>query len=270
MKKSFVLAFTLCLAGTLSAATPTCEKRLGVTWADIKQCMNELHTTYPDQFPAAVFGYVPPGTTLPIISAVGTGLGNEAQHMTLSTDDDPILWLGSVSKPFLHSAALIVAEQYGVPYDSKFADIPGARAWLVDGDFYAASRARKDALTLKQVLTMTAGFGYSDVAVTDNSPLRSATELPFFSQPSMNPAAADACMLAHAGTSDPARQYLEEAGLYDECVFLPAIGQWRGARDTLMKDVAQHLMRYPMRVDPIGPNLYPLRYANRSSYMPAG
>lgn len=272
MKRSIVVVLSFCFAIAIHAQTnptPTCEKTLGVTWTDIKQCMNELHVAYPDQFAGAAFGYVPPGTTQPVISTAGTGFGTEAQHMNTNPDDDPILWLGSISKIFTHSAALVAAEQTGIGYGSTFASIPGASQWLVDGDFYRRSRALKSALTVKQVLTMSAGFRDSTADETDDSPFRDPDEIPFYQQPSMNPAAAAQCFATNAGTTDPQRQYLEEVGLFAECIYLPGTNEWRNGRNTFVKDAAQHLMRYPMREEPISPNLYSMNYSNRSSYMAA-
>lgn len=274
-KRSFV--FTVVLLVSLSAGaqtapgTPSCEKTLGVRWADITQCMKELHARYGgaykgegyvEQFPGAVFGYLPDGTNTPVISAVGEDY--QAYNDTDPTND-PIVWMASVTKPFTHASALIAIERGGLDYDGLWQNLPytGAKTNLVDNDPYPSSQALKKTIRVRDVLTMTAGFADTTVYEINNSSFR-GTAAPFFGADSAS------CRQSTSGTTDTTKQFYEEPGLNDECIFLPASNSWVGGRSVRNLPIANFLMRLPVHHGHIaGTTLFPLAYSNRSSIMAA-
>lgn len=277
--KRFLFPFVLWFTFSLTAQTlpppppaPTCEKLLGVTWADIRQCMNELvagydgsyHPAYARQFYGATFGYLPDGTTTPVISSAGP------DYAAYADGDDgkgPILWLGSVTKPFTHASGLIALEQAGWNYDGPWTQIPGATGYLINADKYAASRALKRKISIRNVFTMTAGFTDTTVNAVNNSTFRAPGEPEFFGTDSK------ACRDSTSGTTDPTKQYYGEPGLNDECVFVPTTSSWRGARDVANRHVAQFLMGLPVQKQPLSQTAttvtFPYAYSNRSSFMTA-
>jgi len=277
MKKGsllLVLSFCLSLAARAQPTAPTCEKTLGVTWADIKQCMAELHAAYGgnfagqgyvEQFPGAVFGYLPDGTTTPIIGAVGS------EYQAYANGDNgsgPALWLGSVTKPFTHAAGLVALEQGGWNYDGLWTQIPNATGFFVTNDKYAASRALKQKISIRDVFTMSAGFTDTNVFEINNSQYYNpGTDTKVFLADSRP------CRESTSGTTDINKQLYEEPGLNNECVYVPATGLWTPAREVSNRQVAQFLMSLPVKNTPLSQTAtdvtFPYVYSNRSSIMVA-
>jgi CubicO group peptidase (beta-lactamase class C family) len=253
-------------------AAPTCAKTLGVTWADIKQCMAELTARYPEQFNAATFGYIPAGAATPIVGFAGTALGDDARY---AAGTEPILWQGSITKPFTHITTLLALERAGRSVDETVANFsPRAYQSFIVADPYAASRTRKMPLTIRQVLTMTAGFDEMNYNSLEYHRLRDVNNEPsFWAYYYPSPAS---CYTNATGRSDPGEWYDFEPGLFNECIWAPSVigdpnspKTWQPARQVPLWNVAQFTMSYPVSIDPIAPNLYPLKYSNSASIIGA-
>ena len=252
-------------------AAPTCAKTLGITWADIKQCMQELTVRYPDQFSDAVFGYLPPGTATPIVGFAGTALGNETDYNSVPPKDDKIVWQGSISKVFTHAMTLLAMERAGRSLDNKFGEFnAAAHANFIDGEAYELSKQRKGELTVRQILTMTAGFKEMTYNGLENHHLRGSDPSFWSHFPS-----ATSCFQQATARTDPNQWFLLEPGLYNECMWVPSVigdpnsaKTWKAGRDVPLWNVAQYMMRYPVTIDPIDPhfpNVYPSNYSNTAS-----
>jgi CubicO group peptidase (beta-lactamase class C family) len=248
-------------------AAPTCAKTLGITWADIKQCMSELTVRYPDQFSDAVFGYLPAGSATPVVGFAGSAFGNETDYNT-DPAKDKILWQGSISKVFTHSMTLLAMERAGRSLDERFGDFNlAAHANFIDGDAYGLSKQRKVPLTVRQILTMTAGFKEMTYNELENHHLRGSDPSFWSAFPS-----AAACFQQATGRTDPNTWFLLEPGIYNECMWVPSLisdqnsaKTWKPARTVPLWNVAQYTMRYPVTFDPVDPNVYPFKYSNTAS-----
>ena len=271
MKKIFLLSLLLCGFPVLAQDVGKCQKTLGVTWADIVECIDALRIQYPDQFQGAAFGYIPSGAVNPTIATVGPAFAD--------TYEGPrILWQGSVSKPFTHLSSLIALEGAGIPVDTYLANVGVARDNFINGDPYGISRAFKETITLRQVLTMTAGFGEFSYDYVNAHPWKQPWEPAFFDSVASGSAA---CFQNATLQSDHKFWLMGEPGLYNECVFAPSqIGNpsspyvWKHARSEPLFRLAFYMMRYPLAQAPIidnpyGPDIYRLGYSNESSILAA-
>lgn len=254
---------------------PKCRKTLGVTWQDVQDCIAALTREYPDQFEGAAFGYIPPGSNNPTIATVGAGFAPVLQNGAYKPR---ILWQGSVTKSFTHLGALMALEATGIPIDTYLANVGVARSYFIDGDPYAISRGFKETITLRQVLSMSAGFGENSFDGLNAHAWRGPTEPAFYDQPGLGGvAAAASCFQQATGTADHNFWLTGEPGLYNECVFGPSvIGDpsspyvWKPGRNEPIFRAAMYLMRYPLNRGPIadnpsGPDRYQHVYSNLSS-----
>jgi CubicO group peptidase (beta-lactamase class C family) len=264
--KRIVLLLSLFLAAPLFAVDydiPKCQKTLGVTWQDIRDCMAALTREYPDQFEGASFGYLPAGSSTPVISHAGASFQPDAYGA------EKILWLGSTTKPFTFASTLVAMERTGVPYESRSVDLaPVVRANYIDGDNYGASRNLKESTTLRQILTMTAGFGAETRNEMNNHPLRAWYESYFYQVDSND------CFANVFGTTDPNYQFTGEPGLFNECVYVPSDPGnasspkvWKGARGVPLFQLGQFMMRYPLDHTPLASGRYAAEYSNLSAVL---
>lgn len=249
----------LVLSASLPALAQTgeesCRKNLGVTWADVQNCMSYLAVAYPDQFKGAVFGYLPAGQAQPLLGAAGECKPG------VPCANDTIVWTGSVTKPFTHASALIAMERSDLSMDTRLVDLPNVRPSWIDGDPYAAPGGPKEAITLGQILSMSAGLGERTVAELG------ATG--FFSL--IAPSSAS-CFQQATGQSDPRLQFTGEPGLFNECMWVPSDPGngaspkiWKPGRNVPLFQAGFYTMRYPQLYPAIGPNRYPLKYSNVST-----
>lgn len=255
MKRSLMALVLFLSFPALAQTEADCRKNLGVTWTDVQNCMSYLANAYPDQFKGAVFGYLPAGQTQPLLGATG-----ECKPGVACTNDS-IVWTGSVSKTFTHASALIAMERSGLGLDTRLVDLPNVRASWIDGDPDPNSRARKESITLRQILSMTAGLGERTVAELN------ATG--FFT---LIPDSSTSCFQQATGQSDSRAQFTGEPGLFNECMWVPSDPGngaspkiWKAGRNTPLFHAGFYVMRYPQLLPPIGANRYPLRYSNVSS-----
>ena len=235
--RSLLLLLAFCLAVPLNAQSiSSCNKTLGVAWQDIVDCMDALTSTdpYDDQLRGAVFGYVPPGQTTAVVAAAG------------NLETSSILSMGSMAKPFTHTAALLAMWNMGWRMDKRFVDIPDVRPYLINTDTDPASRAAKETLTLKQLLSMSAGF--------QEWPRKKLNDTGFYNQ-FVAPVGeqADACFARTFGTTDQRYQWVGRPGLDDDCVFVPtnpgdnnSPRVWKNVRRVPIAQAAPFVMGYPI------------------------